>query len=107
MAAPPGRLLRKQMSMVDFGKYTVLHAPGLERLAKEIAEELGGTVPVLCTSNVLPNRATGLCWDCFPSGDPNIKLRVDAIRDRHVLLLMNHDTLHLFEQMAVLLFKTG
>ena len=33
-----------------------------------------------------------------------IKLRVDLIRDRHVVLLMNHDTIFLFEQLAVILF---
>ena len=85
-------------------EYTVLHAPNLESLAQDIASQLEGTVPVLCTSGLLPSSQTGLCWDAFPSGDPNIKVRIDTVRDKHVVLVMNHDTMHLFEQMAVLLF---
>ena len=85
-------------------EYAVLHAPKLESLAQDIASQLEGTVPVLCTSGLLPTSQTGLCWDTFPSGDPNIKVRIDTVRDKHVVLVMNHDTMHLFEQMAVLLF---
>jgi len=84
--------------------YTVLHAPNLESLAQDIASQLEGTVPVLCTSGLIPSSQTGLCWDAFPSGDPNIKVRIETVRDKHVVLVMNHDTMHLFEQIAVLLF---
>ena len=85
-------------------KYTVLHAPNLESLAQDIANQLDVRVPVLCTSGLLPSTQTGLCWDSFPSGDPNIKLRIDMVRDKHIVLVMNHDTMHLFEQISVLLF---
>jgi len=84
--------------------FLVLHAPGLTALAEGVAKHLGSTL-VHCISNVMPPpSATGLCWDSFPSGDPNLKLRIDAIKGKHVVLLMNHDTAHLFEQLAVLLF---
>ena len=55
-------------------EYAVLHAPKLESLAQDIASQLEGTVPVLCTSGLLPTSQTGLGWDTFPSGDPNIKV---------------------------------
>ena len=83
--------------------YTILYAPGLADIASDMAREFQGSA-VMCTSDVLPAKETVLCWDQFPSGDPNLKLRVSAIRDKHIVLLMNHDTLHLFEQLAVLLF---
>ena len=88
--------------------HTILYAPGLEEMALGIAAEIDGAGPVLCTSDLLgsgvPVERAGLCWEAFPSGDPNLKLRVAAVRDKHVVLIMNHDTLHLFEQLAVLLF---
>ena len=88
---------------------TVLYLPGLEKMALGLAETLGVGVPVLCTDDLQSMPAsswndTGLAWERFPSGDPDIKLRVDYIRDRHVVLIMNHDTVHLFEQLAVILF---
>ena len=61
----------------------------------------------LCTTDILsssaPSFCAALCWEQFPSGDPNLKLRTSAVRDKHVILLMNHDTMYLFEQLAVLL----
>ena len=59
-------------------KYTVLHAPGLEKQAQDVASKLEGAVPVLCTTNIMPDSSGALCWDSFPSGDPNIKLRIEA-----------------------------
>lgn len=97
--------LNTQKSVVWEKKvFTVLHAPGLKGLAEGVAKHLGSTL-VHCISNMMPMPSeTGLCWDSFPSGDPNLKLRIDAIKGKHVVLLMNHDTAHLFEQLAVLLF---
>ena len=81
-------------------KFTVLHAPGLEEQAKDIASNLDGAVPVFCTANIMPNNSGALCWDSFPSGDPNIKLRIEAIKDKHVVYLMHHDTRTFFEQVS-------
>ena len=81
-------------------KFTVLHAPGLEEQAKDIASKLEGSVPVFCTANIMPNHSGALCWDSFPSGDPNIKLRIEAIKDKHVVYLMHHDTRTFFEQVS-------
>ena len=81
-------------------KYTVLHAPGLETQAQDVASKLEGAVPVLCTTNIMPDSSGALCWDSFPSGDPNIKLRIEAIKDKHVVFLMHHDTRTFFEQVS-------
>mmetsp|Transcript_38336 Transcript_38336/g.124701 ORF Transcript_38336/g.124701 Transcript_38336/m.124701 type:complete len:533 (+) Transcript_38336:58-1656(+) len=92
---------------IGHGEYTVLYPPGLAKMALGLAENLGDNLPVLCTDDIFSGGSideTGLAWERFPSGDPNIKLRVDLIRDRHVVLLMNHDTIFLFEQLAVILF---
>ena len=79
--------------------HTILYAPGLEEMALGIAAEIEGAGPALCTSDFFGDgctpEQTGLCWEAFPSGDPNLKLRVEAVRDKHVVLVMNHDTLHL------------
>ena len=91
----------------EHGDYTVLYLPGLEKMALGLAEELGDSLPVLCTdelATVQNHEEMGMAWERFPSGDPDLKLRVDFIKDRHVVLLMNHDTVHLFEQLAVILF---
>ena len=79
--------------------HTILYAPGLEEMALGIAAEIEGAGPALCTSDFFADgctpEQTGLCWEAFPSGDPNLKLRVEAVKDKHVVLVMNHDTLHL------------
>ena len=31
----------------------------------------------------------GVAWDSFPSDDPNIKVRIDAVKDKHVVFLLN------------------
>lgn len=91
--------------------YIVLYLPGLEEMALGVARHLGDAHPVLCTSSIYDgvdttdhHTDTGVAWESFPSGDPDIKMRVSALKDRHVVLLMNHDTIHLFEQLAVILF---
>eukprot|EP00325_Prymnesiales_sp_UTEX-LB-985_P034838 CAMPEP_0174744884 /NCGR_PEP_ID=MMETSP1094-20130205/85532_1 /TAXON_ID=156173 /ORGANISM="Chrysochromulina brevifilum, Strain UTEX LB 985" /LENGTH=107 /DNA_ID=CAMNT_0015949361 /DNA_START=29 /DNA_END=348 /DNA_ORIENTATION=- len=79
-------------------------SPGMEQMAHGIREELlsdrlrsGRSLDVHAEANVV-------VWNHFPSGDPNIRLRIDAIRDKHVVLLMNMGTLEaFFEQLAVLL----
>ena len=34
-------------------------------------------------------REAGVAWDSFPSDDPNIKVRIDAVKDKHVVFLLN------------------
>ncbi|KAL3903926.1 MAG: hypothetical protein SGPRY_011483, partial [Prymnesium sp.] len=86
--------------------HTILYAPGMEEMALGIAALLEGAT-ALCTTDLVsssaPTFCAALCWEKFPSGDPNIKLRMSAVRNKHVILLMNHDTMYLFEQLAVLL----
>ena len=88
------------------GSYTILYAPGMEEMALGIAALVEGAT-ALCTSDIVassaPTFCAALCWEKFPSGDPNLKLRMSAVRDKHVIFLMNHDTSSLFEQLAVLL----
>ena len=70
---------------IGHGEYTVLYPPGLAKMALGLAENLGDNLPVLCTDDIFSGGSideTGLAWERFPSGDPNIKLRVDLIRDR-------------------------
>lgn len=97
------------LSILPCLRQTVLYLPGLEKMALGVAEHMGDGTPVLCTDDLSGMSAegrdeTGLAWERFPSGDPDIKLRIDYIKDRHVILIMNHDTVHLFEQLAVILF---
>ncbi|KAL1523575.1 hypothetical protein AB1Y20_018511 [Prymnesium parvum] len=86
--------------------HTILYAPGMEEMALGIAALVEGAT-ALCTTELINSAAppfcAALCWEKFPSGDPNLKLRMSAVRDKHVILLMNHDTMYLFEQLAVLL----
>jgi hypothetical protein len=92
------------------GDYTVLYLPGMEKMALGVAEQLGDDLPVLCTDDMFAAEhdtqwsETGLVWERFPSGDPDIKMRIELVRDRHVVLVMNHDTVNLFEQLAIILF---
>mmetsp|Transcript_50047 Transcript_50047/g.108450 ORF Transcript_50047/g.108450 Transcript_50047/m.108450 type:complete len:501 (+) Transcript_50047:197-1699(+) len=87
---------------------TIVYAPGLREMAMGLEERLGGCEALLCTSDedesLSPSLNSGVCWDSFPSGDPNVKLRIDAIRDRDVIFIMSHRTEYLFEQLAVLQF---
>ena len=34
-----------------------------------------------------------IVWDRFPSQDPNIRLRIDAIKNKDVVFLMNMDSM--------------
>ena len=62
----------------DARRYTVLYLPGLEEMAVGVAKQLGDSSPVLCTSSLSDPafEGTSLCWGKFPSGDPDIKVRV-------------------------------
>lgn len=91
---------------------TILYAPGMETLARELRDTLD--LPLaLCTSEVSVTELVerdflhrgNVCWDRFPSDDPNVKLRVDCIRDKHIIFLMNMEQPKLlFDQLSVLLF---
>ena len=84
---------------------TVLYPPDMALLADELAPELGVDARVLCTSEIAElGPAPAACWETFPSGDPDIKLRIDAVRGRHVIFLMSSDKEMIFEQLSVLLF---
>ena len=83
--------------------HTILYAPGMEEMALGIAAILEGAT-ALCTTDIkkdtAPTFCAALCWEAFPSGDPDLKLRMSAVRDKHVIFLMNHDTMYLFEQLG-------
>ena len=90
---------------------TVLYLPGLKDMANGLATRLGGA-PVVCTEDLkniagASKSSLGVAWEQFPSGDPDMKLRIDMIKDRHVVLLVHHDTTRFFEQMSVILFLQG
>uniref|UniRef100_A0A7S3FM32 Uncharacterized protein n=1 Tax=Haptolina ericina TaxID=156174 RepID=A0A7S3FM32_9EUKA len=74
----------------------------MTKLAEALASELGCAL-TLCTSEL--KSAAAMCLESFPSGDPNVKLRIEAVRDQHVVLLFDQgpDT-NTFEQLSILLF---
>lgn len=92
---------------------TVLYAPGMDAMAKDLQMRLGAP-EVLCTKDMMLDtknlglnelRTAGICWDRFKSDDPNIKLRVETVKDKHIIFIMNMEQNDaLFEQLAVLLF---
>ena len=45
--------------------------------------------PVLAQLPDYFTREAGVAWDSFPSDDPNIKVRIDAVKDKHVVFLLN------------------
>jgi len=85
----------------------------MEEIARDLQKELGARA-LLCTKDMLLDtensgpeelRNAGICWDRFKSNDPNIRLRVDAVRDKHIIFIMNMEQNDaLFEQLTVLLF---
>lgn len=84
---------------------TVLYAPGLEGMAKELAKELESDYPAVCTDSLSDgSEDPAVSWEHFPSGDPNIKVSLKAVQNRHVVFLMNSDKEMLFEQLSLLLF---
>jgi hypothetical protein len=84
---------------------TVLYAPGLEGMAKELAKQLGSDRPAVCTDDLSDgSEDPAVCWEKFPSGDPNIKVSLHAVRNRHVVFLMSSDKEMIFEQLSLLLF---
>ncbi len=83
----------------------VLYPPGLEAMAAQLCDALGVSTP-LCTAQLTnsPSASPTLCWERFPSGDPNVKVRIDAIRDRDVVVILNMDSNeYQFEQLSLLL----
>ena len=92
----------------------LLHAPGSEKMAAAICDALG---PGACSSAVYSQSKpdsgatpadAALCWERFPSDDPNIKLRISELRDRHVVLLFDMFDRHAeSELLSLLLFVQG
>ena len=70
---------------------TILYTPSMKAMAESLASEMGNTV-TLCTTELKDAATMCMCMEAFPSGDPNIKLRIDSIRDRDVVLLFAQDS---------------
>ena len=82
----------------------VLYSPGFAEMAAGVAEACGAA-HVLCASGMGAGSVRdALCWERFPSDDPNVKLRVELVRDAHVVLLMSHENALIFEQLALISF---
>ena len=82
--------------------HTILYQPAMADVARGIAAHLG-TELTMCTTEL--SEVAAMCSERFPSGDPNIKLRIDLVRDRHVVLLVSQDSSSgVFEQLSVLVF---
>lgn len=83
---------------------TILYCEGQEECAKSLAATLQ-LPPPLCATQLAAAATPQLLWERFPSSDPNIKVLADAVRGKHVVLLMSQDgTADLCDQMQVLLF---
>lgn len=69
----------------------VLHAPGNEKMAGALAQALGSesTSSKLVCASQLSSDPAALSWDHFPTRDPNLKLRIDAVVDKHVVFLFD------------------
>lgn len=89
----------------------VLYPPQMEKLGAALAKELAVPVAV-CTAQITSEPAGAssvVSWEQFPSGssekDPNIKVRVDELIGKHVILLMSQDdTSNSFAQLSLLLW---
>jgi phosphoribosylpyrophosphate synthetase len=100
----------------DFGdevimEKVVLYPSRCAAFGKALAAALG--VPAsACTDNIVAEPAgadTVICWDSFPSAssekDPDIKVRVDALIGKHVILILSQDdTSSAFAQLSLLLW---
>jgi len=92
----------------------VLYPPQMEKLGAALAKELAVPVAV-CTAQITSEPAGAssvVSWEQFPSGssekDPNIKVRVDELIGKHVILLMSQDdTSNSFAQLSLLLWLQG
>ena len=85
---------------------TIIYGKGFESMAIGLQKELEARgesiLPPMCTEYA--DSSATLAWGHFANGDPNIKLNVAALHDRHVILLMSMDSIKgFFEQLAVLL----
>ena len=87
-------------------RLTIVCSEGMEDMARGVDEELRRDRDDASRSRigVVPTDSDVVVWERFPSGDPNIRLRVKELHDRHVVLIMNMDNLSgFFEQLALLL----
>ena len=116
--APSDSYRRVAQSAGDFSNLnldTILYAPGMQAAAQELVDsgEGYGACNFLCTEAVVPKDlaaqgfgSKGVCaWNTFSSDDPDVKLRIDALVDKHVVFFMNcerNDSL--FTQLNVLMW---
>lgn len=96
--------------------YVILHAPGLEAMAKALAEKVGVAEP-LCTAALAQcgpdsddgGNSASVFWDTFPSAsaeqDPNVKVLHTKLVNKHVVLLLSQDdTTSSFAQLSLVLW---
>lgn len=59
----------------------VLYPPGMEAMAAQLCEALGVSTPV-CSNQISTalSASPTLCWERFPSGDANVKVRTELRR---------------------------
>ena len=72
----------------DEAGYTILYQAVMEWIAEGIAVELD-TPLTICTSEL--EGVAAMCSEKFPSGDQNIKLNIELVRYRHVVLIFSQD----------------
>ena len=87
-------------------EHVVLYPPDMAAMGEAIASALPGSATAHCVSELSsPSENLTLAWEVFPSGDPNVKLRADALVGKHVVLLISQDDQSkLFPQLSVLQF---
>jgi len=84
---------------------TVLYGPGLDAMAKDLAQLLSCDQSAICTDQLSEaTESPAAVWEKFPSDDPDIKVNLDAVRNRHIVFLINSDKSMIFEQLSLLLF---
>uniref|UniRef100_A0A7S0PYE9 Ribose-phosphate pyrophosphokinase N-terminal domain-containing protein n=1 Tax=Coccolithus braarudii TaxID=221442 RepID=A0A7S0PYE9_9EUKA len=84
--------------------YVVLYAPGLAEMAADVAGKCGARHVMCCSEVGVGTEPDALYWQHFPSSDPDLKLRIDVVRDAHVVFLMSHERELFFEQHALISF---
>lgn len=82
----------------------VIYPPAMARLGHALAEKLG--CPAACTANITDADPDAIMqWSAFPNGDPDLKLRADALIGKHVILLISqHDPAADFVHLSLLLW---
>ena len=102
-----------------FNFHTIVCGPGMDGVATELIKwnHANGNpdldVRMLSCENLTRQQMLEqefhkkgvVAWGSFPSGDPDIKLCIDAIRDKHVVFIMNcEDSESLFRQLNLAVY---